>query len=262
MNENRRKTAAVTGGAKGIGRNIGLRLAHEGYEVCVLDIDTDSGEKTASDIGKITRGLFVHYDVTDFAGAHGIMQQIDQRFGDLDVLVGSAGVYGSMTTEQARESDWDHIMNVNVKGAFFCIQAAIPYLKKAPDGGCIVNISSAHSRIASGKHALYGASKAALEAMSRGIAADMLQFGIRCLTVSPNTILTSMTEQHLNEPGWKELQESTFLNGRIMQPEDVSEVVAFLVSAEAGHINASDIVVDGGMHFFREKPAHSSYKQL
>ena len=251
---NGKKVAVVTGGASALGKDIALRLASDGYAVAVVDSDTN-GQAVADAAG----GIFVAHKMNDFAGAPAVMEKVASKLGGINVLINCAAVSPSGASEDITAQAWDEVMDINLKGMFFAIQAAIPFLKKNEDGGSIVNISSIHAKLATGDHLLYSASMAAVTAMSRELATDLWRYGIKCNTIAPGNVFAPDDAQ-LQDKAFKDEQVGYVLTDRVIEPKDISEVVSFLVSDAAYCINAFEVPVDSGYNIVREKPVASPFK--
>lgn len=259
MSETTRKKAIVTGGAAGLGRATALRLAMDGYAVAVLDADTAAGHRTAGRVADLSEGHFLPCDVTEPARVHQAVDQAVALLGGLDLLVCAAHQECEKPVEQVTEADWDRVVGTDLVGALMTAQAALRHLRAA-GGGCIVLLSSVHARIGSGVHAAYSSAMAGLAAAGRSLAAELAPDRIRVCTVSPYTVVTESTEVRLADPRWRELQESTVLDARVPAAAEVADVIAFVASEQGEVFNASDLVVDGGMSQFRERPAVSAYQ--
>ncbi|MFZ5974404.1 MAG: SDR family NAD(P)-dependent oxidoreductase [Bacillota bacterium] len=250
-----KKVAVVTGGASALGRDIARRLASDGYAVGVVDSDSAGGQAVAEAVG----GVFVEHDMKDFAHAPEAMAKVAQALGGINVMVNCAAVSPTGASEDITMEEWDHVMDYNLKGMFFAIQAAVPYMKKNEDGGNIVNVSSMRAKQATGDHLLFGASKAAVSAMSRELATDLWRYNIKCNTVAPWDIFTP-DDPRMQDENFVKQQVGYLLTDRVVEPKDVSEVVSFLISDASYCINAFEVPVDSGANLVREKPVKSAYK--
>lgn len=250
-----KRVAVITGGASALGRDIAHRLAAEGYAVAVVDSDSAGGQAAAEAAG----GVFVLHDMKDFKGAPLAMEKIAAQLGGINVMVNCAAVSPAGGAEEITLEEWDNVMDYNLKGMFFAIQAAIPYMKKNEDGGNIVNVSSMRAKQATGDHLLYGASKAAVSAMSRELATDLWRYGIKCNTVAPWDVFTP-DDPRMKDEGFVKQQVGYVLTDRVVEPRDVSEVICFLLSDASYCINAFEVPVDSGANLVREKPVESAYK--
>jgi NAD(P)-dependent dehydrogenase (short-subunit alcohol dehydrogenase family) len=238
--------ALVTGAARGIGRAVALALAAR--ELTVVGLDTgDAGDLQARLREHQPASTVLRCDVSSAA-------QVDQAvaaaaaLGPLTTLVNCAAILTCHDVATTDEAEWDRVFAVNVKGTYLTCRAAVPRLRAA-GGGCIVNLSSVHALATMSDMAAYAASKGAVLALSRQMAIDYAADGIRVVPLIVGSVDTEMSRQHAAaqglppghaEPGNRAL-------GRMGAPAEVAEVIAFLVSAQAGFITGSPVVADGGM---------------
>ncbi|MFC4311621.1 SDR family NAD(P)-dependent oxidoreductase [Steroidobacter flavus] len=248
-------TGLVTGGASGLGKAIAQRLAADGARVIISDVQGDLGRETAAQ-GSFT---FLEQNVCDEEQWRQVISEIETRFGQLNVLVNSAGIAGPMdasTPENTRLEDWRKIFAVNTEGVFLGCRAAIPAMRRA-GGGSIVNISSIGGILANSSATAYGASKAAVGHLTQSVAQYCAQerLNIRCNSVHPGAVLTPLLRdvvsgiarsRGLTSEAVVEEIKSTVPGGELVLPEDVAAAVAFLVSADSRQINGEKMIVDGG----------------
>jgi 3-oxoacyl-[acyl-carrier protein] reductase len=235
------KTAIVTGAGQGIGRGIALALANEGCDVIVSDIILENCEKVVKEIEKIgTKGLAIKCDVSKKEEVDKMIADTVKKFGKLDILVNNAGIYPFKPFEQIQESDWDKVMNVNLKSVFLCSQAAIKEMKQ---GGKIVDISSIASFVGFEGLTHYCASKGAINSMIRALALEVAPKKINVNAVAPGAIDTpgasspeEQKKQTIAAIPWK----------RMGTAEDIANAVIFLASEKADYITGHTIIVDGG----------------
>jgi NAD(P)-dependent dehydrogenase (short-subunit alcohol dehydrogenase family) len=236
------KVALVSGGAGGIGGAIVKRFVGEGARVGIGDVDLAAARALASTVGADS-ALAVALDVTreeDWARA---VAELAGRYGRLDILVNNAGIYERKRLDEVDGAAWDRMLAVNAKGVFLGTKACLPALRAA-GGGSIVNISSVAAMIASfGAH--YGASKGAVRQITKTTAVTYAKDGIRCNSVHPGTIETSMGFAAVPEEIRKEYLAGVPM-GRLGTADEVANAVAFLASDEASYVTGSELVVDGG----------------
>jgi len=243
------KVAIVTGATSGIGFEVAKRLGKDGFTVVLNGIMDEEG---AQKVGELTaEGIQAEYygfDVTDEAAVNANIAQIGEKYGKIDALVNNAGGLGGrsrfevMTTEFYRS-----VMALNLDSTFFCSRAAIPFLKKG-DHPTIINFTSNAGWNAGGPGAgIYGTSKAGVHAITRAMAKDLAEYGIRVNAVSPGTIDTAFHSQiKSTKPEVFASWAKNIMLGRLGQPQDIAGVVAFLVSEDASFITAETIQVGGG----------------
>ena len=237
------KVVIVTGGAGGIGESISRAFAVQGARVGVLDIDQARGDALQSDLGD--SALFVPCDVTDIPALQSAIQSVRDRFGPVDVLINNAAHDERHDTLSVTEAYWDNRMAVNLKHQFFAAQAVLPDMK-ATGKGAIVNLGSCSWVIGQGGMAAYTASKSAVLGLTRSLARDFGEFGVRVNAVAPGWI---MTERQLALWVTPETEKSIYENQclkRRLVPDDVARVVVFMCSDEAGAITNQHHIVDGG----------------
>lgn len=237
------KVVVVTGGAGGIGESISRAFAAQGARVGVLDIDRARGDALQSDLGD--GALFVPCDVTDIPALQTAIATVRDRFGPVDVLINNAAHDERHDTLSVTEAYWDNRMAVNLKHQFFAAQAVLPDMK-ATGKGAIVNLGSCSWVIGQGGMAAYTASKSAVLGLTRSLARDFGEFGVRVNAVAPGWI---MTERQLALWVTPETEKSIYENQclkRRLVPDDVARVVVFMSSDEAGAITNQHHIVDGG----------------
>ena len=237
------KVVVVTGGAGGIGESISRAFAAQGARVGVLDIDRARGDALQSDLGD--GALFVPCDVTDIPALQAAIAMVRERFGPIDVLINNAAHDERHDTLSVTEAYWDNRMAVNLKHQFFAAQAVLPDMK-ATGKGAIVNLGSCSWVIGQGGMAAYTASKSAVLGLTRSLARDFGEFGVRVNAVAPGWI---MTERQLALWVTPETEKSIYENQclkRRLVPADIARVVVFMSSDEAGAITNQHHIVDGG----------------
>lgn len=244
------KIALVTGSGRSIGRAIALHLAREGADVIVNFFrNRTPAEETAEQIRALgRRALVVKADVGEGEKIETLFAEIEKEFGALDILVCNAASGYNRPVMEQKLKGWDWTMNINARAALFCAQRAVPLMQKR-GGGYIVNLSSPGSTRVMPEYVLVGASKAALEALTRYLAVELAPYRIVVNAVSPGIVATEALQN------FAVIRESDVLTrsvqaipaGRLVTPEDVAELVAFLCSPKAEMIRGQTIMMDGGM---------------
>ncbi len=246
----RGKTAVVTGGGSGIGKAISIALAENGAHVHILELQSEFADDTLAQIEK-NGGLANAYgcNIAEQGQVKTIIEGI-LKDKQLDILVNNAGIAHIGNAENTQETDFDRIFNVNVKGVYNCVHAAIPFMKNK--GGVIVNMASIAATVAVSDRFAYSMSKGAVLTMTYSIAKDFLQYGIRCNSISPGRVHTPFVDGFIakNYPGReKEMFEKlskTQPIGRMGKPEEIGNLALYLCSDEASFITGTDFPIDGG----------------
>jgi len=240
------KVALVTGGSRGIGRAIALRLGQEGADVAVCARNVEAAGEVASEIEGLGRKCLVRAcDVADTEQAGALIASTIEELGQLDILVNNAGVTRDNLLMRMKEEDWDEVLAINLKGAFNCARAAVRPMLKAR-GGRIVNITSVVGLQGNAGQANYAASKAGLIGLTKSLARELASRGITANAVAPGLVPeTGMTGELAAEVQQQML--SAVPLGRAGTPEDVAHAVAFLASEQAAYITGQVLAVDGGM---------------
>ncbi|MBF9072766.1 SDR family oxidoreductase [Streptacidiphilus sp. NEAU-YB345] len=246
------RTALVTGGSRGIGRAIALRLAAEGALVAVHYGGNDAA--AAETVALIDKAGGRAFAVQATFGQSGAVDQLfdglatglaDQEAGGLDVLVNNAGIHSVSSIGQLTESEFQRLLAVNVSTPVFVVQRALPLLR---DGGRIINVGSAATRIANPLQIGYTVSKAALAALSPSLANELGRRGITVNTVEPGVVLTDMTSEWTGAPEAMAGLESITALGRIGEPADVADVVGFLAGPQGRWVTGQTIDASGGTY--------------
>ncbi len=246
------RVALVSGAAQGIGKAIASRFQQGGARVVILDRDVPVGRSTAAELTAACPLLpaeFVSADLTQAEQVQQAINQVEERFGRIDVLVNNAGVEISKSFEATTVEDWDCVFGINLRGAFLLTQSALRLFPAR--GGAIVNVSSIHSTHAFPDSLAYACSKAGLVAFSRNLALELAPRHIRVNSISPGYIDTRLWEEYLlqsQDPATLEAQ-TTALHplGRRGLPADVGDAAMFLVTDAASFVTGIDLVVDGGL---------------
>lgn len=237
------RSALVTGGAKGIGRACAEALAAAGAKVIIADMDDAAGAKTAKDLG----GEFVHLNVTDRAQVEKVAADIAARFGALEILINNAGIVQNGPSESVAAEDWRRVIDVNLNGVFYCAQSFGRDMVSAGKGS-IVSISSICGSVTvfPQPQAAYNASKAAVNLLTKSLAVEWAQKGVRVNAVAPGYTATELTLAGRSRPEWYNTWMQMTPMGRLGEPREVANAVLFLSSDAASYITGTVLMVDGG----------------
>lgn len=239
------RTALVTGAARGIGLAIASGLFGRGANVALVDVDAATLKRAARLAGK--EALAIEADVSRPDDVQLAVETAVAHFGGLDILVNNAGICPMTAFAEIAAEEWDRVLAINLKGAFLCCQAALPYLRRSGRQGRIVNVASVAGQmggVAVGAH--YAASKAGLIGLSKSLARLLAPDGVTVNCVAPGTTETDLTAS------WSEVVQDTVRGniplGRFAQPDEVAEVVCFLASDRAAFITGATLDVNGGLY--------------
>lgn len=240
------KVAVVTGAAKGIGAATARHFLDGGARVALLDTD-DAGDGLAQGFGE--HALFIRCDVSRAADVAAAFARVQERFGGVDLLVNNAGIQRYGTVTETTETEWDEVMNVNLKSAFLCAQQALPSMLER-GSGVVVNVASVQSFITQQRVAAYTTSKTAMLGLTRSIAVDYAP-RIRCVAVCPGTVDTPMLQWAASqspdpEEVYAEVRQMHPVQ-RIGTPEEVAGLIGYLCCDQAGFITGQAYRIDGGL---------------
>ena len=243
------KIALVTGSGQGIGRAVAVRLAQEGAKVIVNDLHDDSrAEQTLADVRAAGGdGCIVAGDVSVTQAGRQLIARGIQQMGRIDILVNNAGVEHNASFLDVAEQDYDRVLDINLKGAFFITQAFVAHLRDTQRGGRIVNISSVHEELPFPHFTSYCASKGGMKMMMRNLAIELAPLGITVNNVAPGAIGTSINDRLLHNSNQLNALLGNIPLKRLGKPEDVANAVLFLASDEADYVTGTTVYVDGGL---------------
>lgn len=239
------KVALVTGGGSGIGKATAKLLASRGASVVVVDLAEENGRAVVDEIvGANGKAAFIRTDVTDEQQVQAMVQFAVDTFGGLDLAHNNAGISQQPTLLHETSVDlWDKVISVNLRSVFLCLKAEITYMLDN-GGGAIVNTSSMAAELGSEGGDAYTTSKHAVNGLTKNAAIDYAKRGIRINAVAPGVIETPIMAAL--DPAQVKAYGDSMLMGRLGQPEEIAEAVAFLLSDGASYINGATISVDGG----------------
>ena len=240
------KSALVTGGSRGIGRACCEMLARAGARVAVnYRVERPRGELVVQRIAEAGGEAFaVEADVAIRAEAEMLVDEVVYRYGGLDILVNNAGIWKGAPIEEISDGEWNEMLGVNLSGTFHVIRQAVPHMKTA-GGGRIVNISSTAGQRGEAGHAHYAATKGAIIALTKSLAAELAADGILTNCVAPGWVETDMSAQALGGPEGEAIRRGIPL-GRPGRPEEIAGAVVYLASDLADFVNGEILNVNGG----------------
>jgi NAD(P)-dependent dehydrogenase (short-subunit alcohol dehydrogenase family) len=252
------RVAAVTGGAKGIGRACCLRFAEEGAKVAVLDLAMEDAAQTAAECEKLSGqpALALRCNVADAASVDAALNAVVDAWGSLDVVVASAGIYSGQPLVEVPLEAWQKVIDVDLTGVFLTNKAAAVIMTTQHCGAAIINISSMAGKTSWAASAQYSAAKSGVIGLTRSVAMELAPYGITVNAVCPGNTSTEMVQgvaatiaarDGLTSAEWLRLRAQDCPMKRFADSEEIAGVVAFLASRDAGYITGQAIEVDGGM---------------
>lgn len=239
------KISLITGAAQGIGRAIALKLAEEGSDIVLVDVNVEKCQEVANEIQKKNRKFWIYkVDVSDYKQVEELFNNEIEKWGRVDVLVNNAGITRDNLIVRMKEEEWDDVIRINLKGVFNFCRAASKFMMKQRSG-VIINISSIIGLVGNIGQVNYSASKAGIIGLTKSLAKELASRTIRVNAVAPGFIQTSMTERLSEEQ--KQLMLNAIPLKRIGTPEEVANLVLFLACDESSYTTGQIINVDGGM---------------
>ncbi len=240
------KVCLVTGGSRGIGAEICRAMASEGVKLAINYYNSEPAALKLLEEIK-TQGIetmAIKADVSQAAQVEAMFQQIEKQMGPVDLLVNNAGISLQAMLVNTAENEWDRLMGVNLKGAFLCCRRALPNMLSNSKGS-IVNIASVWGMRGAAGESVYAASKGGLLALSRSLAVEVGQCGIRVNTIAPGPVDTDMLIQELQPEDIAQLKQE-IPAARLGHPREIAAACVFLMSSQAAYINGAVLTVDGG----------------
>ena len=261
QNNNKQKVVVVTGSSRGIGKAIAVEFAKAGYYVVINARDEEELKRAAEGISKLVNDgdtnnkvAYVAGDISQEQTCIALLEETVQKFGRIDVLVNNAGIRGeSKKIHELTSSDWDDVIDINLKSVFLCTREAVKQIlnRKEKENNnnsdySIINISSYHESIPQFEGAPYAASKGGMEMLTKTVALELADKGIRVNSIAPGAIATGMNKELLEDQEKKKQKEKTIPTHRLGQPEEIAKVALFLASDNASYITGTTIYADGG----------------
>jgi NAD(P)-dependent dehydrogenase (short-subunit alcohol dehydrogenase family) len=243
--------AVVTGAASGIGRATALRLALDGYEIAMMDLDADGLAATRAQIEQAGgRAHAFPVDVRDPLSVGSVTRKVAVTVGSPRLLVNVAGIGIAATVLETSDEDWNRVLAVNLTGPFLTIRATLPLMLDR-GSGVVVNIASVAGQVGLARRAAYCASKAGLVGLTRAVAVDHANEGIRCVAICPGTVETEWIAKIIADApdpvAVRRSMAARQLDGRMGSPDEVAAMVAFVASPDGRFINGAALVLDGGL---------------
>lgn len=240
------RKALVTGAARGIGKVLALTLAEAGCDVSLVGLHIEGVEEVAAEIsGMGVKALAYQADVSIKEEVDNAFSETEKEFGRLDICVNNAGVSFQMPLEEMPEDEWDNIIDTNMKGVFLCSQTAARIMIPQRSG-CIINLASisGHAVNVPQKQAVYNSSKAGVAMLTKSMALEWAEYGLRVNSLSPGYMKTEMTLSSMSHlfPEWEAITPL----GRLGEPEELRGALLFLASDASSYMIGHDLVIDGG----------------
>lgn len=254
-----RRVAVITGSSKGIGKAIALEFASKGYNVVLNARDERELSEALNDMRKSLEGnkervTYLAGDISQENVCTSLIDHTIKTFGRIDVLVNNAGIGGAQKQiNELTTAEWDYVIDVNLKGAFLCTREALKRMtydsktNSTRSGYSIINISSVHESIPQPQSAPYSASKGGMEMLTKTVALEVADKGIRVNGIAPGAIATDMNRDILEDEQKKKAEEMRIPMHRIGGPEEIAKVAFFLASDDASYMTGTTVYVDGGL---------------
>jgi cyclopentanol dehydrogenase len=240
------RVAVVTGGANGIGEAYVVGMAKEGARVVNADVDQKAGERVIQEIKKAGgEGIFIRTDVSQKEDVEKMVAETIKQYGKLDIIVNNAGILFTAPVEETTEEMWDKLLAVNVKGLFFCAQAAAKEMKKQKKGK-IINISSIAAIGGQAGLCAYSSTKGAVLPITRVFALELAPYNIQVNAILPGTTDTGMAKAAMADPEWTRQITAGIPMGRLGRTQDLLGAVLFFASDDSNYCTGQTLIIDGG----------------
>ncbi|QIR39999.1 SDR family oxidoreductase [Tolypothrix sp. PCC 7910] len=256
------KNVLITGASSGIGQAIAIRLAQEGCNIAInyrksLEEAEDTEEmaiqKACGDITNCSvQSLPIQGDVSQEADIIEMVNTVIEKFGSLDILINNAGIQKECPSHELKTEDFDQVLAVNLRGAYLCAREAIKYYLSQNRSGVIINISSVHEIIPRPMYVSYSISKGGMENLTKTLALEYANRGIRVNAIAPGATITPINEAWTDDPEKKAVVESHIPMNRAGTAEEMAAAVAFLASDEAAYITGQTLFIDGGLTLYAD----------
>lgn len=274
-NNSQKRVVVVTGSSRGIGKAIAKEFAKNNYSILLNARDEkeliETVEEIRNEISDPNKVAYLTGDISEEKTCISLIEEAIKRFGRINVLVNNAGISGpSQRTNNITSRDWDYVIGVNLRGTFLCTREALKYMTTSSNNSSIsnnnindvnrnnksydydsnfsiINISSVHESIPMPYSAPYAASKGGMEMLTKNIALEVAEMGIRINGIAPGAINTSMNKDIMEDPQKKKQEEEKIPMRRIGEPEEIAKVAFFLASTDASYITGTTVYVDGGL---------------
>jgi glucose 1-dehydrogenase len=275
-NNNQKRVVVITGSSRGIGKAIAKEFAKNNYSILLNARDEkeliETVEEIRNEISDPNKVAYLTGDISEEKTCISLIEEAIKRFGRINILVNNAGISGpSQRTNNITSKDWDYVIGVNLRGTFLCTREALKYMTTSSSNNnsisnnnindvntnnknynydsnfSIINISSVHESIPMPYSAPYAASKGGMEMLTKNIALEVAEKGIRINGIAPGAINTSMNKDIMEDPQKKKQEEEKIPMRRIGEPEEIAKVAFFLASTDASYITGTTVYVDGGL---------------
>lgn len=247
MTESNGPVALVTGGARGIGREVAVELAKRNTAIAIADRKLELARETASlCVEESVRAEAFEYDQANPESVAQMVKAVSEKLGRIDLLFANAGTGGFAPLVDMETKSWDTIINVNLSGTFYVCQQVAKRMIRQGQGGKMVLTSSSGARMAANQLAAYCTSKAGVSMLSKHLASELGNYRISVNSISPGVVETDMTGPMLGRQEWRNMLMRQTPAGRWASAHEIAEVVLFLLSDAASYINGEDILIDGG----------------